>query len=132
MMEHLKDIVNGLMSSIPQQKWEEIQEAKRTKEEDAFVRVLITLEFREMDTLIRFAKQIPVSEIPPSALYKHREIYLLLLDLSDTSEEEVRRLSNLTDEYAARIYVGAERQSFIEEHGNVILRKDAIEKLKEL
>ena len=32
MMEHLKDIVNGLMNAIPQQKWAQINEARKTRE----------------------------------------------------------------------------------------------------
>lgn len=32
MMEHLKDIVNGLMNAIPQQKWAQINEARQTRE----------------------------------------------------------------------------------------------------
>jgi adapter protein MecA 1/2 len=130
MMEHLKDIVNGLINSIPQQKWEEIQEAKRTQEES--VRVLITLVFSEMDILLRFVKQISVEQLPPSALYKLKNEYMMLMDLSQQSEEDVKRLSALTDEYATDIQVGAERMSYIEEHGEMILPEAAIETLREL
>jgi adapter protein MecA 1/2 len=130
MMEHLKDIVNGLINSIPQQKWEEIQEAKRTQEES--VRVLITLVFSEMDILLRFVKQISVEQLPPSALYKLKNEYMMLMDLSQQSEEDVKRLSALTDEYATDIQVGAERMSYIEEHGELILPEAAIETLREL
>jgi len=57
---------------------------------------------------------------------------MLLLDLTDLTENEVRRLSNLTDEYAEDILVGSERMAFIEEHGNAILKERAIESLREL
>jgi adapter protein MecA 1/2 len=130
MMEHLKDIVNGLINSIPQQKWEEIQEAKRAQEDS--VRVLITLVFSEMDILLRFVKQISVEQLPPSALYKLKSEYMMLMDLSQQSEEDVKRLSALTDEYATDIQVGAERMSYIEEHGELILPEAAIETLREL
>jgi adapter protein MecA 1/2 len=130
MMEHLKDIVNGLINSIPQQKWEEIQEAKRAQEDS--VRVLITLVFSEMDILLRFVKQISVEQLPPSALYKLKSEYMMLMDLSQQSEEDVKRLSALTDEYATDIQVGAERMSYIEEHGEMILPEAAIETLREL
>jgi adapter protein MecA 1/2 len=130
MMEHLKDIVNGLINSIPQQKWEEIQEAKRAQEDS--VRVLITLVFSEMDILLRFVKQISVEQLPPSALYKLKNEYMMLMDLSQQSEEDVKRLSALTDEYATDIQVGAERMSYIEEHGEMILPEAAIETLREL
>lgn len=133
MMEHLKDIVSGLINSIPQQKWEELGQAGRNGENsDENVRVLITIVFSELDILTRFAKQIRTPVLPPSELYKYHNEYLLLLDLSEMSEEEVWQLSALTDEYAADILVGAERKAFIEEHGEVILKKQALESLREL
>jgi adapter protein MecA 1/2 len=132
MMEHLKDIVNGLINSIPQQKWEEIQEAKNTGEAQTDVRVLITLVFSEMDTLLRFVRQVSLPQMPPSALYKLKTDYMLLLNLSQLDEEAVKSLSLLTDEYVADIQVGAERMSYIEEHGEVILQGNALETLREL
>jgi adapter protein MecA 1/2 len=132
MMEHLKDIVNGLINSIPQQRWDEIHEAKRGGELQEDVRILIALVFREMDILIRFTKQIPLDIFAPSKLYKYRDEYMLILDLSELTEEAVKRLSNLADEYATDILVGAERKSFIEEHGEAILKTHAIETLREL
>lgn len=134
MMEHLKDIVNGLMNSIPQQKWEEINEAKKRSEVgcEEIVRVIVTVVFRELDVLTRFAKQVTTERIPPSSLYKYKDAYMLIFDLSELPDEEVKSLSALTDEYASDILVGTERKAFIEEHGQVILRKRAVEQLKEL
>ncbi|MCI7106442.1 MAG: adaptor protein MecA [Lachnospiraceae bacterium] len=133
MMEHLKDIVNGLMNSIPQQKWAEISEAKKAGEDtEEIVRVIVTVVFPELDVLIRFAKQVTLGQVPPSALYKYKDDYMLIFDLSDVSEGDVKVLSALTDEYASDIQVGAERRAFIEEHGKVLLRERAVESLREL
>jgi adapter protein MecA 1/2 len=85
-----------------------------------------------MDILLRFVKQISVEQLPPSALYKLKNEYMMLMDLSQQSEEDVKRLSALTDEYATDIQVGAERMSYIEEHGEMILPEAAIETLREL
>jgi negative regulator of genetic competence, sporulation and motility len=57
---------------------------------------------------------------------------MLLLNLSQLDEEAVKCLSLLTDEYVADIQVGAERMSYIEEHGEVILQGNALETLREL
>jgi adapter protein MecA 1/2 len=131
MMEHLKDIVNGLINSMPQQRWDEIQESKRDSQQED-VRVLITIVFSEMDVLIRFARQITLPEMPPSALYKLKTEYMLLLNLTELTEEEVKGLSALTDEYATDIQVGAERMSYIEEHAEAIIRGNALEMLREI
>lgn len=134
MMEHLKDIVNGLINSLPQQKREELQ-GKRNQGGDSDgnpVEVIVTVVFFQMEILCRFARQIAMKELPPSSLYKEKEKYLLILDLSDVTEEDVKLLSLLTDEYATDLYVGAERKACLEEHGEVILSDHALETLREI
>ena len=132
MMEHLKDIVNGLLSSIPQQTWNEISEAKKKQEDQDVARVFVLLVFERMDTILRFAKQVPFKECPPNALYKLNHVYYLIMDLSNQLESDVRKLSAVTDEYVSKLLVGVERKAFVEEHGEVILKEAAIEKLREL
>lgn len=134
MMEHLKDIVNGLINSLPQQKWEEIQENRNQGNDSGGkpVRVIVTVVFSQMEILCRFARQIAMEELPSSSLYKERDKYLLILDLSDTAEEDVKLLSLLTDEYASDLYVGAERKAFLEEHAQRILPDHALETLREI
>ena len=132
MMEHLKDIVNGLLSSIPKQKWNEISEAKKKQEDQDVARVFVLLVFERMDTILRFAKQVPFKECPPNALYKLNHVYYLIMDLSNQLESDVRKLSAVTDEYVSKLLVGVERKAFVEEHGEVILKEAAIEKLREL
>ena len=132
MMEHLKDIVNGLLNSIPQQKWDEINEAKKQQEDADFARVFVLLVFDDMGTIIRFAKQVPFKECPPNALYKLDETYYMIMDLSNQLESDVRRLSAVTDEYVSDLLVGAQKKAFVEEHGKLILRDAAIEQLREL
>ena len=132
MMEHLKDIVNGLLNSIPQQKWDEINEAKKQQEDADFARVFVLRVFDDMDTIIRFAKQVPFKECPPNALYKLDETYYMIMDLSNQLESDVRRLSAVTDEYVSDLLVGAQKKAFVEEHGKLILSDAAIEQLREL
>jgi adapter protein MecA 1/2 len=131
MMEHLKDIVNGLINSIPQQRWDELQDSKNPDQQDD-VRVLVTIVFSEMDVLIRFARQITLPEMPPSALYRLKTEYMLLLNLTELSEDDVKTLSALTDEYATDIQIGAERMSYIEEHAEAIILGNALETLREI
>lgn len=131
MMEHLKDIVNGLLSAIPAQKLQEMQ-AAREREQNEEVRVIVTLVFSDMDTLVRFCRQAVLAEKTPNSLYRYRNEYMLIVDFSNMKEEEVRRLSSLTDEYATDLLVGAERKAHIEEYGKLILKERAIQTLKQL
>ena len=133
MMEHLKDIVNGLLSSIPQQKWKELGEAGAQESADGeHTRVLVTIVFHSMDILTRFAKLVVMENVPFNMLYKYEDAYMLIMDLSEENQDSVKRLSALTDEYADDIQVGAQRKAFIEEHGEVILKEKAIETVQQL
>ena len=52
MMEHLKDIVNGLMNAIPQQKWAQINEARQNEGNPDQVPVYATIVFADFDRLL--------------------------------------------------------------------------------
>ena len=133
MMEHLKDIVNGLLNSIPSEKWEEISKRNEAEQnQDDPVKVIVLFKFNEMDTVIRFSKQVTLSELPENALYKYNNEFYLFMDLSDCTENEVMKLSMTTDEYANDIQVGPERKAFMDEHAEIILRENAIENLRQL
>ena len=53
-----------------------------------------------------------------------------MMDLSDSEEEDVRKLSVVIDEYATELFVGTEKRAFIYEHGKPIIREGAIEQLR--
>ena len=133
MMEHLKDIVNGLLNSIPSEKWEEISKRNEAEQnQDEPVKVIVLFKFKEMDTVIRFSKQVTLNELPENALYKYNNEFYLFMDLSDCTENQVMKLSMTTDEYANDIQVGPERKAFMDEHAEIILRENAIENLRQL
>lgn len=132
MMEHLKDIVNGLMNAIPQQKWAQINEARQNEGNPDQVPVYATIVFADFDRLLRYAKNIMPPDLPTGQLYKYEDRYMLILTFSGMEEGSLRRLSNLTDEYAQDILVGAERKAFIQEHGICILKNNALQQLRQL
>lgn len=140
MMEHIKDIVNGLLNTIPKQKWDEIKAIKdndkQSQKDDttasSALKIIVLFVFEDLDILIRYAKQVRMQVMPFNQLYKFDGAYFLMIDMTDCEEEEVKRLSALTDEYATDIFVGSEKRAFIYEHGNVILNERAIEQLREI
>lgn len=139
-MDHIKDIVNGLLNTIPKQKWDELKAIKDNGAKDSIPvasgadvpRIIVLFAFEELDTLIRYAKQVKVEQIPFNQLYKFDGVYFLLMDMSKTKEEDARKLSALTDEYAADIFVGAEKRAFIYEHGKEIIKEGALEQLRQI
>lgn len=138
MVEHLKDIFNGIINSIPQEKWEEIRRAgmeaeeQGSNEKEEQMRIIVLFTFRDMDTVMQFSRHADLEPVPPNALYKHRDKYIMVMDLTGCGEAEVLRLSVLTDEFAEDIQVGPEKQAFLKEHGTVILKERSIENLREV
>ena len=140
-MDHIKDIVNGLLNTIPKQKWDEIKAVKDKDSRDSQTeittldsnaKIIVLFAFEELDTLMRYAKQVRLEEIPFNQLYKFEDMYFLLLDVTSANEKVVKSLSALTDEYAADVFVGAEKRAFIYEHGKEILKERALEQLREI
>ena len=131
-MDQLKDIMNGLFGSVSKQKLEELTSVSKQEESGQPAKIVVLFAFEELDTLMRYAKQVKVEDVPFNQLYKFDGIYFLMMDMTDSKEEDVRKLSALTDEYAADIFVGAEKRAFIYEHGTEIIKERAIEQLREI
>ena len=93
-------------------------------------KIIVLFAFEDLDILMRYAKQIKMHPLPLNQLYKFEGIYFLMIDMTDCDEEDVKRLSATTDEYATDIFVGAEKRAFIYEHGKAILKERAIEQLQ--
>lgn len=135
MMGHIKDIINGLLQSLPKNA-KQLQAANKISSvKDSFTgdtKVIVLFLFENFDILIRFAKMLQLEAIGPNCLYKFEDAYFLMMDLTDMEEAEVKRLSAVADEYVTDIFAGAEKRAFIWEHGKVILKEKAIEQLNTL
>ena len=139
MMEHIKDIVNGLLNTIPKQKWDEIKAIKdNAKTQDSTektknpMRIIALFAFEKLDVLIRYAKKIQMEAFPFNQLYRLDDIYFLMIDMTDCNELEAKKMSALTDEYAVDVFIGAEKRAYIYEHGTPILTERALEQLREV
>lgn len=150
MMEHIKDIVSGILSSIPQKKLDEVKgkknladmaggvakksedEAEKNAKPQEPIKIIALFAFEELDTVMRYAKQVKLEQLPFNQLYRFEDAYFLMMDMTGCEESEVRSLSALTDEYSADVFVGSEKRAFIYEHGKCILKERAIEQLREV
>ena len=139
MMEHIKDIVNGLLSSVPKQKLDEIKAIKeKEKSKDVLesskhsMKIIALFAFEDLEVLIRYAKKVQLEVFPFNQLYKLDDIYFLMIDMSGCSELDAKKMSALTDEYAVDVFVGAEKRAYIYEHGTKILGECALEQLREV
>lgn len=133
MMEHLRDIIGGLLSAIPPEKLLGAKgQLAAAGDTDLAKEIFVMLNFAEMDTVIRFAKSIQVTELPKSWLVKEKGAYYLVMELKGYPENEMKRLSLLSDEYASVVEVGEKRWAYLREHGKMVITGNALESLREL
>ena len=157
LLDHIKDIVSGMIGPdletdidrLRQEYGEDEEDEEDDKEEPAFGKkqgtdpnagskqarelpIDVLFVFDSLDEVVRFAKSMNEPHLPENLLYKLGGQYFLIMNLSKSTKEEVFRLSVVTDEYSFRIQAGSPRRAFIEEHGKVLLKAQALETLKEL
>ena len=122
MMEHLKDIVNGLLNSLPAEaaENEKNKKGRTTAKKQDMVSVVMFI-FEKFDVAVRFAKMIKGLPMPSSQLFKFDGEYFMSMDLSGYDEHELEKMSVIADEYADDIIAGADKRAFLMEHAKVIL-----------
>ncbi len=133
MLEHLKDIISELVGSITPEQLEKFRrdtQAEGAENKSEVIRVIALIYFLSMDQAVSFAKKVSFPKIPENALYRDGNDYVIVMDLSYCTEEEVTKLSMLTDEYADGIEVGTERRAYLEEHAKKIIETQAVETLR--
>ena len=83
MMEHLKDIVNGLLNSLPAEaaENEKNKKGRTTAKKKDMVSVVMFI-FEKFDVAVRFAKMIKGLPMPSSQLFKFEGEYFMSMDLS--------------------------------------------------
>ena len=128
MMEHLKDIVNDLISEHGQK----IRESQKKENSDVSSDVVVLFELENFDDLISFVKNIKLECRADTTLYKDNDKYYLAMDLSGAKEDEVKRMSVTADEYVNDIMAGVQRKAYFDEHADVIIKEKALEKLRML
>lgn len=142
MVEHLKDIIGGLIGSFAKEKMGDFSQAlakakgelpeEQDEQSEEKIRVYAIFTFDSLEIVNAYAKRIDLTVLPENALYKWEDKYVMIIDLSHCTEEEVRRLSVLTDEYASKVEVGAQRRAFLMEHAKCVIKEQAIEQLQML
>lgn len=132
MMEHLKDIVSGLVSALPKEIEEKAKEMKLSDMGNTAKPMVVLVAFSDFDIAVRFAHMVSPMQVPPSRLYKFEGKYYIQMELADYQEDCLSRLSVLTDEYSDNILAGASYKAFFEEHSKLIIKQNAIEAMAEL
>ena len=89
--------------------------------------------FSKLDDAIRFARLFAGWErLPENALYKLEKNYYLLMDFINFSKEELRPLAFASVEFDDAHFAEKLQITYLKEHGQVILKEQAIQTLMQL
>ncbi len=90
------------------------------------------MEFDELDEAARFSKVVQRLPIVDSTLYKHKGRFYLLAGLMSSEESTIYDMRRAGVEYSDMLTVNAPEAMYIEEHGECIMKDDAIVRLADL
>ncbi|SES01134.1 adaptor protein MecA [Lachnobacterium bovis] len=107
-------------------------ERERIEEIQPDDRVEGLLVFNSFNNLEEFSNKVKIEKSVPNRLYRLNGSYILLIEIGRLTDEQVKSLSFITDEYADGAYTGVEKKAFIEEHGKMLIEANALEVLKKL
>ncbi len=90
------------------------------------------MEFDALEEAERFAKVVQRLPIVDSTLYKHKGRFYLLAGLMSAEESTIYDMRRAGVEYSEMLTVNAPEAMYIEEHGECIMKDDAIIHLADL
>lgn len=88
--------------------------------------------FRSLDQAARMCRNCFRERIPASWLYFHENRYYLVLDFSGFEKEEIRMFACLAVEYEDGHISNGKQVAYIIEHGQSIVKKEAVQTLMAL
>lgn len=90
--------------------------------------------FRDLETVIRASRVLSPSYAGPNALFKNPEDqnYYLLLKKADTDPGQFNKICNVLSEYALQVSYTPGMEEYFTEHMEVMIPKDAIQKLRSI
>lgn len=125
-MEQWKDLfAEGKIGSVKKKETKEISIEDETD-------LYITIGFENISKAARLSKHIPFHLLTKSCLYRLKEHYYLSVMVKNISLDERQMMFAIVSEYNKNYTKGKARMSFVREHGECIIEKNAVDVLKDL
>lgn len=135
MMELMEHLAEKLPENLEQKGEKELQLEDGLKEKDVIFKkaTVFAIEVRSLEMAAMLSKYFSEREkLPKSALYKMDGKYYLILDFIHFSKKELRPFAFAVLEYNNRYIAADAKIAYIKEHGNCIIKRDAVRDLMQL
>lgn len=92
-----------------------------------------TIRFSSLDNAIEFCHYYPLSNQMRTSLFKHKEEFYLTADFEETcKQEELLNFTMRAEEFGGELELNPLLRTVIEEHGNCVIKQDAMASLKKV
>lgn len=130
-LQHLKEVLQGVSAEISRQEEEERQTRKQEQLEefDENRRMFV---FATLHQVMQYTASIPSSISVKSHLYKESETYYLVVEKNRLSHKMFNKISAQAVEFGNLIAVSEERMQYLKEHGECLIADRAVSKLRRI
>lgn len=105
---------------------------EKASQKDIGESLVCALKFQKLEEAVRMSKVSALPRIPQSALYRLERQYYLIIDFSTFKKEEMSGFAASAAEYDDGHISSTGKISYIVEHGDCIVKKEALQTLMQL
>lgn len=130
-LQHLKEVLQGVSAEISRQEEEERQ-ARKQEQLEEFDENRRMFVFATLHQVMQYTASIPSGVSVKSHLYKESETYYLVVEKNRLSHKLFNKISAQAVEFGNLIAVSEERMQYLKEHGECLIADRAVSRLRRI
>lgn len=131
-LQHLKEVLQGVSDELSRQDEEEKQKAASDKDKEKYDDNRRMFVFATLHQAMQYTASIPSTVSVRSHLYKEGEAYYLVMEKNRLSYKMFNKISAQAVEFGNLIAVSDERMLYLQEHGECLIENRAVSRLRRI
>lgn len=131
-LQHLKEVLQGVSAELGRQDEEERLAAAQNKQTEVYEDNRRMFVFATLHQVMQYTAAIPKNLSVKSQLYKEGEAYYLVVEKNRLSYKMFNKISAEAVEFGNLIAVSKERMLYLEEHGECLIADRAVSRLRKI
>lgn len=131
-LQHLKEVLQGVSAELSRQEAEEKQSRLKAQQAEAFDESRRMFVFATLYQAMQYSASIPSNISVKSHLYKAGEAYYLVMEKNRLSYRMFNKISAQGVEFGNLIAVSEERLLYLQEHGECLIAGRAVSRLRRI
>lgn len=131
-LQHLKEVLQGVSAELGRQDEEERRAAAQNKQTEVYEDNRRMFVFATLHQVMQYTAAIPKNLSVKSHLYKEGGAYYLVVEKNRLSYKMFNKISAEAVEFGNLIAVSQERMLYLEEHGECLIADRAVSRLRKI